>query len=152
MPSSRTILLLLAVLPGLLVPAGMGLDRCDCTGALRLVVHDQPPACRATTHEVVLEGTSCCQRSTLADRSENPDADHLGLCNDGAGCACQASIVPHAPTKHRAEVANPQQPLTHCTPWSSPALQPTRHGYVRAWIASRSPPDPHQQRNRPLLL
>jgi hypothetical protein len=148
------LLLLIGLLPALLAPAGLRIERCECTGQLRLVVGAASKPCRAEAMAALaprLAPTaprSCCADATA---SLQRPGEHASAC-DEPSCACQASIAPE-PSPKRTQ-APPQFDLpVLCVGMLAVAELPPTLPVARLQPGdARAPPPPDAQRNLPLLL
>lgn len=146
----RAILLLLAALPAMLMPAGIGVDRCGCTGALRFAVAGREPACWQEQRANAEAAHSCCRRATEASVASG---DHgCGALAAADGCGCEVSAVPQTPPKHPVPPTVGDPPLALLGAVAAPAVIAVRFGFVRTVTSARGPPAPGEQRNLPLLL
>lgn len=153
-PARTLLLLLIGLLPALLAPAGLRIERCECSGQLRLVVGAASKPCRAEAMAALAHGTapaaprSCCADTTA---STQLPGEHASAC-DEPSCACQASIAPE-PSPKRTQVPPqfdlPVLCLGVVVPDALPPLLPATR--VQPGEA-RAPPPPGAQRNLPLLL
>ncbi len=143
----RTLLLLLLTLPGLLVPAGFGLGRCECTGRLRVVRDGATPTCMVAPQAQPAAGRACCHREAVPGPAGESLAAHRGK-----DCVCEASVVAPVPPKLAPGAKKIDPPLAllgAVPPHMDLPLQVTR----RVWtVVSRGPPAPGAHRNLPLLL
>ncbi len=151
MPSLLPFLLLLATLPGLLVPAGFGLARCECSGALRLVSEGAPPACRSHRTASDTDGHDCCRRQPRGGSGEDPAGESVRGCGE-RGCECDETLVPTTPPRLGPPGASIDAP-------AAVLLSPPPTGAVPGAVVrlvgpldARAPPAPGRQRNLPLLL
>lgn len=153
----RTLLLLIALLPGLLLPAGTALRRCGCSGIVRVVHRGFGPACagpRATPDGV---STGCCAsvavRAPARACCAPADVDGARVrAVDDDPCRCATATESESPP--RLPPGDPHRvPLPAVAPvFPSFALPAPVIGAAPQTFRTRAPPDPGARRNLPLLL
>lgn len=148
MRHAAALLLLLLMLPGLLLPAGMLLHVCHCEALAERTVHS---CCRHATTTAEAPRTCCHHRpATPAPRG----GDGLPRASQD-DCGCEWLPLPDAG----------QDPLRPAAAFALPDAAPLPAGTVAAWpsaaapavrphrpAACRPPPPPDRERNLPLRL
>jgi hypothetical protein len=142
--------LLLLLLPGLLLPAGLWWHVCRCE-PLPTATH----ACCGPDAPADAGRAACCRHRRFVDAATpapQPGSPPQAASDD---CGCVWLEVPHSPQQPSPPEPAPPLPCALAVagparPWRLPA--PTLQAQPRAHLVatSRPPPPPHRQRNLPL--
>lgn len=153
-PGRALLLLLIGLLPALLAPAGLRIERCECTGQLRLVVGAASKPCRAEAMANLAPRLApTAPRSCCADAKAplQLPGEHASAC-DEPSCACQASIAPEPSPKRTQVPPQFELPVLCVGSLTADAVPPLLPVARLQPGEARAPPPPDAQRNLPLLL
>lgn len=141
-------LLLFLMLPGLLAPAGFGLQRCCCTGGLRITDTRSSTLVSAAFVQPTTQPSGACCQASKPDRSD----DEVAGGAQAPGCNCSLQRAPDWKPEPYVPGPGPELPTLAVADVQFVVLPVALAVRLPCETAARAPPPPGAQRNLPLRL